>query len=211
MENAIVQKLKTLLESGVDSEVKVVYFLAELRKLFLNYSAQPFPFALRLYTNWGLHVNLSHDRTTHEFLELVDGYVASVLAGSKDIRLENRMLRDFVHLNTFRQQLATFLNDKGLPRALCDEDSRWHEFLKHYAGVIDDGSLFCEGHGLKFVERLVFTKGVVRSDNHFIPFDLVWDIALKQKQKGMGTLTVTVNESRLPNGEPMTSSHIHLH
>ena len=207
MENAIVRKLRTLLASGVDSECKVVYFLAELRQLFPKRT----PFALRLYTNWALHVNLSHDYTTREFLERVDAYIESILAGCKDIRLENRMLRDFVYLDTFRQQLATFLNESCLPRAICDKDSRWHEFLRHYAGVIEDGSLTCEGQGLKFVEKLIFTKGMVRSENHFIPFDLVWDIALKEKQNGMGTFTVTVNESRLPNGEPMTSSHIHLH
>jgi hypothetical protein len=189
MEDAIVDKLKAILVGGIDSECKVVYVLAESRKLFPKYKTNPNPFALKLYSHWALHVNLSYPNTTREFLELVDAFVASFLEGNTDIGAEHRMLRDFVFLDTFKQQFRTFLNAFDLPTAICDDDAQWHEFLRHYSGVIEDGSLACEGDDLKLVEKVIFTKGRPRASGMYIPFDLSWDIVLLNKK----TLTVEVN------------------
>src|SRR5580693_6475384 len=127
MEDAIVDKLKAILVGGIDSECKVVYVLAESRKLFPKYKTNPNPFALKLYSHWALHVNLSYPNTTREFLELVDAFVASFLEGNTDIGAEHRMLRDFVFLDTFKQQFRTFLNAFDLPTAIRDDDAQWHE------------------------------------------------------------------------------------
>jgi len=197
--NAIVEKLKTTLLGGIDSESKVVYLLAETRKLFPIYKPSENPFALKLYCHWALHVKLSNPKTTREFLERIDAYADSFLRGNTDISEEHRMLKDFVFSDTFRQQFRAFLNRFDVPAAICDDDAQWWEFLKHYSGVIEDGSLECKGEGLKLVDRVIFRKGGRTPTESYIPFDLVWEIVLLD-----GTsLTVQVNASPLPNEEPM--------
>jgi hypothetical protein len=93
--------------------------------------------------------------------------------------LEYHVFREFVFLDSFRVQLKQLLNAYGLPTALCDEDERWHEFIKHYAGIIEDGSLSCDGKNLplKWVRKVVFTKGHPQPDSH-VPFELSWQIDL---------------------------------
>jgi hypothetical protein len=208
-ENSIVAKLRDALSGAVDSECQVVYILAESRKLLETCPPDPFPFALKLYCHWALHVDLEYPGTTLPFLERVETFAASVLEGNSDMLREHRMLREFVFLDTFRQQFGQFLQAFNLPTAVCDEDSRWNEFLTHYAGVIEDGSLSCKAkaNSLKLVSEVVFTKGRIRaaSENTYIPFGLAWTIILLDGRK----LTVEVNASA-PNGDEMIGSAMTL-
>jgi hypothetical protein len=209
-EHAIVGKLRIALSGAVDSECKVVYILAETRKLLETYPPDPVPFALKLYCHWALHVDLSHSGTTLRFLERADKYVDSFLAGNKDMVEEHRMLREFVFLDTFRAQFKTFLQAYALPTRICDEDSRWHEFLKHYAGVIEDGSLSCKAnaHSLKLINEVIFTKGrtVAASENFYLPFRLKWTMVLNDGRK----LSVEVQASA-PKGREMIGATATLH
>lgn len=205
-ENSIVAKLRDALSDAVDSECKVVYILAESRKLIETYPPDPISFALKLYCHWALHVDLEAPRTTLPFLEKVETFALSVLAGNKDIAAEHRMLREFVFLDTFRQQFKQLLQTYHLPTTLCDEDLRWHKFLEHYAGVIEDGSLACKvkaNSPLKLVSEVVFTKGRIRpaSEKTYMPFGLTWTIVLLNGKK----LTVEVRASA-PNGNEMIGS-----
>jgi hypothetical protein len=194
-ENAIIAKLQATLSDAVDSECKVVYILAETRKLLETYPTDPIPFALKLYCHWALHVDLENPKTTLPFLERADKYVSSVFAGNKDLVQEHQMLREFVFLDTFRQQFKKFLQAYNLPTAICDEDRRWHEFLKHYAGVIEDGSLSChaKAHPLTLVKEVIFSKGRTPANlkEFYIPFGLAWTIVLIDGRK----LTVEVQAS----------------
>jgi len=170
MKDAIVEKLQSVLDGGVDDELKVSYILCQSRKLLDKYPPDPVPIALRLYCNWALHIDLDVPRTTRPFLERVDEYVASVFAGKNaDIVLEHRMFREFVFLETFRTQLKQLLIAYGLPTAVCVEDGLWHEFITHYAGIIEDGSLSLNGKDLtlKWVRNVVFSKGRPTTDCTF--------------------------------------------
>src|ERR1700680_2144297 len=180
MKDSIVKKLRAVLDSGVNSECKVSYVLCESRKLLEKYPPDPPPFALLLYCNWALHVDLDRPKTTLPFLQRVDEFVGSVFGGTDaDIVLEHNAFREFVFLDTFREQLKRLLAGYGLPTAVCDEENRWHEFITHYAGIIQDGSLSCDGKNLylKWVREVIFTKGQARSDS-YVPFDLSWRIGL---------------------------------
>ena len=100
-----------------------MYLLAECRKLFPE--VNPVPFALNMYCNWALHVDLDRSKTTKEFLEQVDGFIDSVLRGSRDIRAENTALNHFVQLDTLKgSSFGTLWLFFGLPSALCDDDVR---------------------------------------------------------------------------------------
>jgi hypothetical protein len=209
-ENAIVEKLQIALSDAVDSECKVVYILAEARKLLETYPPDPMPFTLKLYCHWALHVDLDNPRTTLPFLERADQYAASVLAGNQDVVEEHRMLREFVYLDTFRKQFKEFLQAYNLPTGICDQDARWHEFLKHYAGVIEDGSLSCQAnaHPLKLIKEIVFSRGrtPANSKDFYIPFGLAWTIVLVDGRK----LTVEVQASA-SNGNEWISAATTLH
>lgn len=197
MKDAIIEKLRAILHDGVDNEPKVVYLLCECRKLLEKYPIQPSPFALLLYCNWAVHLDLDRPRTTLPFLQRIEEFVASVFDRKKaDIALENRIFREFVFFDTFRDQLRELLRGYGLPTSLCDDEIRWHGFIKHYAGVIQDGSLACEARNsqgkLKWVQKVIFEKGRNRPNGH-TPFDLVWDIQLTNGDR----LQVEVNAARL--------------
>ncbi len=209
MEEQIIEKLRAALSSEVDSECKVVYILCESRKLLEKYPPDPVPFALKLYCHWALHVDLTFPRTTAPFLERVDKFAADVLADKPNVAEQHQMFREFVFLDTFRQQLRQFLKSYDLPTAVCDEDPRWHEFLKQYAGIIEDGSLSCQGKtgGLRLVREVIFTKGGPKTSGTYIPFDLSWNIVLVNGR----TLTVEVNAAALPDGNEMILHSIHLH
>lgn len=209
MKEQIIEKLCAALSNEVDNECKVVYILCESRKLFQKYPPYPIPFALKLYCHWALHVDLTFSRTTAPFLEQVDKFAADVLADEPNVAEQHQMLREFVFLDTFRQQLRQFLKSYDLPTAVCDEDLRWHEFLKLYAGIIEDGSLSCqvETGRLKLVSKVIFTKGRTITSGSYIPFDLSWKIVLLDGK----TMTVEVNAAALPDGNEMIFHAIRLH
>jgi hypothetical protein len=86
------------------------------------------PFALKLYRHWALHVDLSSPGTTVPFLKQVDSFVDGILSDQRDLAAEHRMFREFVYLDTFRDQLRDFLAKNDLPISICDEKAaarRW--------------------------------------------------------------------------------------
>ena len=192
MTDAIVEKLRLHLSGPVDTECKVIYLLCEIRKLLDKKTADPKLVALRqlltlrLYCNWALHVHLSKP-TTMALLEKVDEvFINRITPGSPQSGLtfvaEHRLFREFVYLETFRKELSHFLAAYGLDTPLCDENERWFAFLAAYGGVIEDGSLTCEGKNsakLRVVEKIIFTKGPLRVADSHVPFDIVWKILLK--------------------------------
>src|SRR5581483_2669246 len=188
---------------------KVIYVLCELRKLLDKYPLDPSPIALRMYCHWALHIDLTNPGTTSSFLARVDEFVSNVLTGyGRNVVEENRMFREFVYLETFREQLRTLLRAYHLPTAVCDNDSHWSEFLTHYAGIIEDGSLSCEAKTQRFtyVKEVIFSKGRARPSDAFVPFDMVWDIVLVDGRN----MSVEVHTAQFPDGTPMMIHGIRL-
>jgi hypothetical protein len=203
MKDAIVEKLRQHLSTPIDTECKVVYLLCEVRKLLEKEPARPEMFALRLYCHWALHVDLSYGSTTLHFLEKVDGYIAHKLyLGETNEALieEQALFHEFVYLETFRQELSKFLASYALPTEVCEEDVRWFTFLAAYAGVIQDGSLSCQGRGedtLRVVAKVTFSKGDRATADGHVPFDMRWDVLLKDKRR------VEIEVGTLPNHKLM--------
>lgn len=143
------------------------------------------------------------------FLEKVDTYVLDKLnlGDTKETLLaEHALFQEFVYLETFRKELSQFLGMQALPTSICDEDARWFSFLAAYAGVIEDGSLTCQSKGpdkLKIVERVTFTKGARDTADGHVPFDMKWDILLKDKRR------VEIEVGTQPNCKLM-HSRLHL-
>lgn len=207
-EEGIVGKLRVALSDDVDTECKVLYILAEARKLLDTYPPDPIPLALKIYCHWALHVDLTHPGTTFSFLKRVDDCVASVLEGGKNINLELVMLEEFVLMRTFKEQLKTFLRAYNLPTAICDDNNHWNRFLQSYAGIIEDGSLSCvnKGNGLKHVKEVTFSKGRPANKDSYLPFYLAWSIALSNGK----TMNIEVQAGRWDDGSEGISNSIYL-
>lgn len=208
MKNQLVEKLRRAISEDISKECQVVYILAEARKLLEKYPPSPIPFALKMYCHWALHVDLTVPRTTDAFLQRVDEFVKSFLAGSSDVNVELRMFCEFSLLETFRTQFLEFLKAHDLPTSLCDEDNRWHDFLRYYARVIEDGSLCCQANiqRLKYVEKVTVERAGSRPSSDSSTLDLSWRIALLDRR----SLTVDVYKTDLPNGTPILCHSIKL-
>lgn len=208
--NAIVMKLNAFLAEPIDSECKAVYLLCEVRKLLEHVPPPQRPFALNMYCHWALHVELHGKDTITPFLQQVDDYVHGVLVGPEDFGASNRMVREFLILDTLRSQLHEFFQSSGIRTDLTDDDARWNEFVKHYAGVIEDGSLSirAENHGMKHIKQVTFIKGRdAIGEFSLLPFDMMWRIALLDGR----SIDVDVNARPAMNGAgPMVASGIHL-
>jgi hypothetical protein len=77
MTKDIVSKLMALLSEPVDTECKVVYLLAEVRKLLERDDPNHNMGSLWMYCHWALHVDLESPKTTDEHCCVSDpnGYV----------------------------------------------------------------------------------------------------------------------------------------
>jgi hypothetical protein len=189
--NSIATKLNALLADPIDSEAKVVYLMAEVRKLLEKTPARQRPFALNMYCHWALHVDLTGKDTITPFLKQVDDYVNGVLVGPEDYGASNRMVREFLAFETLRSQLGDFFSSNGIRTDLIDDGAPWNEFVQHYAGVIEDGSLSIQAqdHGMNHIKEVTFTKGrESRGEFTQLPFEMMWHVELLNGQ----SLDITV-------------------
>ena len=191
MQNAIVKKLRGVLDGPVDTEPLVVYVLCEARKL-LDYedpTHQPTP--LRMFCHWALHVDLTGRGTTEPFVQRVDHVVTNVLSGpttANTLAAEHALVQEFASFDTFRTHLGEFLERHTLPTTLRDHDNAWYPFLEAYAGVIEDGSLKCP---LDTIQGVTFTKGPSVSNAGTLSFTPTWVVSLKQARAGYSRLEVS--------------------
>jgi len=88
-----------------------------------------------------------------------------------------------------------------LPTDLCDDDWHWFAFLTAYAGVIEDGSLTCQGPGsLKIVNKVTFTKGQPTMANGHVPFCITWEIQLKDGRRCAIDVEAPADRSLIASG-----------
>jgi hypothetical protein len=162
-----------------------------------------------MYCHWALHVDLHGKDTITSFLKQIDAYVQGILVGPEDFGASNRLVRDFVQLDTFRSELRAFLLTNSIRTDLTDHDERWNEFVKHYAGVVEDGSLGLreENQGLKHVKQVTFVKGREATGEFAqIPFDMMWCVALLDGR----FLDINVNARPDRGAGPMFTWGVHL-
>jgi len=106
------------------------------------------------------------------------------------------MIREFVLWDTFREEFRKFVEYFELPMTVC-EDKHWYQFLKYYAGIVEDGSLSCDTNDkLKHITQVNFSKGRDRAEGSIFPFDLRWEITMIDGR----TMTVEVSVQESENG-----------
>jgi hypothetical protein len=205
-QSQIEAKLRLALTEDITREKDVMYILGESRKL-IEKIGDANHFALRLYCHWALHADLTRPSTTLDFLRRVDNFIEGELDHRKlNVAENHRVFREFIYLDTFRKELREFFARFALPTGLCDEDQRWYDFLKLYAGIIQDGSLYCgenleeaKRKGLKLIMGVTFSKGRAAPPDSYFPFYFMWEVRMQDGR----TIEVDVNAAPLPGGSPM--------
>lgn len=204
-ENAIVEKLRAKLAGAINTEAEVVYFLCEIRKLLDYRDPSHSPSPLRMFCHWALHVDLERRGTTKPFVQQVDEVVSNLIGGISNhdtFVAEHALITEFASFTTFRIELRKFLDSHRLPVDLCDDDERWFGFLEAYAGVIQDGSLFCQ---LTTIERVTFTKTRSTLQGNKMSFAAKWVLSLRNPYKGFNKIEIDAEKS-----DGMLASSFHL-
>ena len=153
MENAIISKLRILIQRGVVTEAEALYFLVEIRKLSeLTPPVSGKHELMKMYCDWVAHTSLCGPKA-QQFVKSVDAVYPKLLDGSLTKR-EWLDIRGFFNLDIFQRELIEFLRQHDLPQFNVKD---WHLFLKLFFGVIEDCPLRCkaENANLKYVDEVV--------------------------------------------------------
>ena len=166
-----------------------------------------------MYCHWALHVDLASPKTTIDFLKRVDLWVCNNVAyltprASWEFLDEVSLFRDFVYLETFRQQLGDFLKQYGLPHSQTSSNDAWFAFLAAYGGVIQDGTLSMKSDKNNEIdaEEVTFKKGKALPSEYHVNFTIHWDITLKD-----GRLLEVEMDAQPKHPPKMTSHNIRIH
>ena len=120
--------------------MQVVYVLVELRKLLEHDDNKNLYPVLNFYGNWVVHTRLSNSSVADRIVRVLDEEMYRKLNGIVDIKLESEAI-SFFNETLLREQLFELLRSVGLPTDLCTKDTKWYEFRKKLAGVIEDAPL----------------------------------------------------------------------
>lgn len=145
MKSSILEKLSKELSGGIDTEPKVLYLLAQIRKYIDEYypDEEEKPLILYFYCDWVLHLKM--DRiATKRILRRFE----SVLSDDRNLKETSKVFilqeKDFYLFGTLRDELQDFLESNGLPENLTTETRQWTRFRKLLVEVLMDAPLVNE-------------------------------------------------------------------
>ena len=183
MKSAILSKLSQELNSGIDTEPKVLYLLAEIRKYIDRCSESErnkYP-NLYLYCNWVLHIKM--DRTP---AKRILNRFESVVSDTKDLKEISKIIieqeKDFYSFVSLKEELKTFFERSGLPTTFINSSGRWFKFKKLLVEILIDCPLVNEG---RKISKFSYEKG----EDEQIRFRVVVN-----EIKRLGSFKVTLKE-----------------
>jgi hypothetical protein len=133
----ILNKLRTELDAGIETEPQVVYLLAGIRKLMERDGVKGKYPMLNFHCDWALHSKLEGPGAKRILRQLDAAHPLK-----KDQKELPRSLQSNINriltMRSFQQELDGFLGDYGLPPLTRDESDGWPHFLYLYVKVIED-------------------------------------------------------------------------
>lgn len=145
MKAVILEKLSSELAGGIDTEPKVLYLLAEIRKYIDQCSEKErkkYP-NLYFYCNWVLHIRM--DRTP---AKRILNRFESILSGTKSLKEKSKIFisqeKDFYSFVKLKEELLGFFEINGLSTELLTNGYRWFKFKKLLVEILIDCPLINE-------------------------------------------------------------------
>ena len=191
MQTSIERKLVDLLAQPIDSEWKAVYLLCQVRKL-QDYDAIKGG-RLRMFCNWAVHVDLSHQKTIEAFLRDVDVVVEEVLNGRYGSAASERLAGELALFDACRGELRALLGHHSVQPRLCDDDTWWYAFLEHYSGVIEDCTMTLQTP-LQHVEMMRFERRPTSIRPAALSFAPTWVVTLRNPHAGFTRLEISAEQ-----------------
>lgn len=175
MEDTIIRKLRSLMGDGIDTESKVVYLMAEIRKLIDHKDRSRRFLWLKFFCDWALHIRLS-GTTAAALLQDVDACVTPQEIAD---RLGPRFAMD-----TFRDDLIEFLHSYDLPTEIT-KIGPWLTFLKLYLEVVRECPLaYSRKIPLKRIDEVLVERIDHPPENVLRGFGFMFTIAWVFKKDG---------------------------
>jgi hypothetical protein len=128
----IIRKLAIELDSGITTEVQVVYVLAGIRKIIERDEIAIQYAALRFHCDWALHSRM-YRAAAKAILKQFDAAYALLRTGELPPEI-NRISQ----MKLFKKELVRFLSTYGLPTLTQRRSDGWVHFLHLYTKVIED-------------------------------------------------------------------------
>lgn len=146
MEVEILNKISRELSKGIDTEPKVLYLLAEIRKYLemCNKKEKKDYRDLSFYCNWVLHVEM--DRTPAK--EILDRFESEILDSNNldEIgKIIKKQEKDFYSFVNLKKELERFLERNNLPDELVKNSNKWIKFKKFLVEILIDCPLVNKG------------------------------------------------------------------
>jgi hypothetical protein len=183
MREAILEKITKELHSGIDTEPKALYLLAEIRKYIDRGNEREkrnYP-NLYFYCNWVLHIRM--DRTP---AKRILNRFESVISDTQDLKEISKIIieqeKDFYSFVSLKEELQTFFEENSLPTTLLSNSGRWFKFKKLLVETLIDCPLVNEG--MK-ISKFSYEKG----EDEQIRFRVVVN-----EIKRLGSFKVTLKE-----------------
>lgn len=136
----IIWKLTRELDTGITTEVQVVYMLAGIRKLMeRDKTEEQYP-GLKFHCDWALHSSMER-AAAKAILKKFDAAHA-LLRGKIELRNLPAGLRVEIDriskMKAFEEELSRFLAAYGLPPLTKNRPDGWPHFLHLYSRVVED-------------------------------------------------------------------------
>jgi hypothetical protein len=190
MKNEICRKIGAqLVQLPLNDEPRVLYFLAEARKIFEHEGnlATSLP-TLKFYCNWALHTRLDQ-AAAQDFLEAVHPILT--LEGNHDQEAQDKFDRRLT-LRAFRVETRLFLEHCGLSTEILANEGYWRSFLATYSCIVENCELVMEASAsvesgplnlaVASLSVRPSTRGTSLPDN--LPYPMEWVIAYRDGRKG---------------------------
>lgn len=179
MKQIILDKLVNILNSGINTEEKTLYLIAQIRKIREQEGAKKTN--LDFFRDWLLHNKLTSEKATKFFLNEFEKYVDNKDIKSIALDFKSREA-DFFKFNKLKIELREFLIGNKLPSDLTDDANHWFKFIKLLVEILKECPITSSGGK---IDSLTLTED--NSENICFRFHLrdrkeVIKIKLKIKQ-----------------------------
>jgi hypothetical protein len=136
----IIRKLTRELDTGITTEVQVVYVLAGIRRLIERDKIQEQYADLKFHCDWALHSSM--DRAAAKAILKKFDAAHALLRENIELRKLPSELRSEIDriskMRSFEKELSRFLTAYGLPPLTKNCPDGWPHFLHLYTRVIED-------------------------------------------------------------------------